>query len=208
MNDIAKDSAESTIGNKSEAGELASEATTDGEADEVEIEPEPSPEPETQETGAPKAWQSGWLGRKSLHALRKEFEPSPTEGQEFDQAANEASRLPQDEDVHLIGVVLAEVFTPSTVSALYKALREFPTRSDRTNEWIARLTKSRTSAGSGGWSSLGSVRNTDGFFTENIDPELPSEVEAAWPSISYLTPSLTVVVTTFTIKAPCGDLSG
>jgi hypothetical protein len=72
---------------------------------------------------------------------------------EFDKRDNDASRLPTGEEVHLGGLVLAEAFTPSTISALKRALAEFPGNRERKVEWLANLEQGR----SGGDAAAGRV---------------------------------------------------
>lgn len=55
--------------------------------------------------------------------------------------------------------------------------------------------------------SLGVVRRPGDFGFENFDPELPEGIDAIWPSVFYPTPSLTLVVATFTLTEVAGDLS-
>jgi hypothetical protein len=128
----------------------------------------------------------------------------------WDQHDNETGRLPEGEEVHLGGLVLSECFTPSTISALYKGLEDFPGERDKKQEWIAHLTRGRSAAGTGGWLNLGLVRRVSeppALFTTTVDPELPEGVEAAWCYVHFLTPSLTLIVVTFTLADQAGDLS-
>jgi hypothetical protein len=128
---------------------------------------------------------------------------------DWDQRDNEASRLPSGEEIHLGGLVLSECFTPSTISALYKGLDDFPGDRDKREEWITRLTNSRSAAGTGGWLNLGLVgpAGESASLFGTIDPELPEGIEAVWPYVHFLTPSLTVVVATFTLTDQAGNLS-
>jgi hypothetical protein len=151
-----------------------------------------------------------WRERQSVHALRREALKDHAAWADWDRRDNGETRLPDGEEVRLAGVVLAEVFTPSTVSALRKGLEDFPGARDKDKEeWIALLTKSRSAAGAGGWASLGVVRRsgeTFGFLGP-IDPDLPDGIEAVWPYLFFPTPSLTVIVATFTLADQAGDLS-
>ena len=125
----------------------------------------------------------------------------------WDLRDNERSRLPIDEKVHLGGLVLVEAFTPATVSALYRGLADFPNTRSENKKWISDLTSGRSATGRAGWSPLGVVRRPGEFGFENFDPELPEGVDAIWPYVFYPTPSLTLVVATFTLTEAAGDLS-
>ena len=88
---------------------------------------------------------------------------------EFDKRDNDASRLSTGEEIHLGGLVLAEAFTPSTISALKRALAEFPGNRERKAEWLANLEQGRSVGGSGGWQSLGVVRRPGDFGFGSFD---------------------------------------
>lgn len=63
-----------------------------------------------------------WWDRRSVHALRREALADRAVWADWDRRANEETRLPLGEEVQLGGLVLAEAFTPSTVSSLAKGL--------------------------------------------------------------------------------------
>jgi hypothetical protein len=162
-------------------------------------------EPESAGEGLPR--KRGWLERKSMWTLRRDAIKPHDAWIGGDQRDNDQSRLPADEKVHLGGLVLVEAFTPSTISALYDSLTDFPNTRSENKEWISDLTRGRSAAGRGGWTNLGMVRRPGDFGFENFDPELPEGVDAIWPYLFYPTPSLTLVVATFTLAEPAGDLS-
>jgi hypothetical protein len=88
-------------------------------------------------------------------------------------------------------------------------LEELPIdRPELKQEWLTELARSRRGA-SGGWRSLGSVRRPGSFTMGDgfHDATLPEGVEAVWLHLSYVTPSLAVLVATFTITEQAGDLS-
>jgi hypothetical protein len=181
-------------------------AETEGEA--VADRAEPGAETEGEAVAAPEAHPADrtWRNRKSIRALRREM-ASDIGWNQFDERKNQESRLPPDEDVRLGGVVLVEAFTPSTASSLRRAIEQFPSNNDRRVEWQARFDKGRSAAGSGGWNSLGVIRRPGAFGFNGFDPDMPDMVEAISPTIFWVTPSLTVVVATFTLKENAGDLS-
>lgn len=154
-----------------------------------------------------KVGKPNWRNRTSLRVMRREALMSEGAWDEFDKRENDASRLRLSEEVRLGGLILAEAFTPSTISALKRAVADFPGNNARKAEWLANLEQGRSTGGSGGWTNLGSVRRPGAFGIDNFDPEIPEAVNAIWPVIFSLTPSLTIVVATFTIKDEYADLS-
>jgi hypothetical protein len=162
-------------------------------------------EPERAADDLPK--KRGWLKRESMWTLRRNATKPHDMWAGWDQRDNDRSRLPADEKVHLGGLVLVEAFTPATVSALYESLTNFPNTRSENKKWVADLTRGRTAAGRGGWSNLGMVRRPGDFGFENFDPELPEGIDAIWPYVFYPTPSLTLLVATFTLTEAAGDLS-
>lgn len=151
-----------------------------------------------------------WHQRPTVRTIRRRVEaeanPSRTERDERD---NEETLLPEREAIHLGGLVLTEAFTPSTVSSLYRAFERMP--SDRPKETIERLEQLRKSRSGlrGGWQNLGLVRRPGklvmggGFH----DPDLPAGIDGVWLHVSYITPSLAMIVATFTLEEHAGDLS-
>jgi hypothetical protein len=150
-----------------------------------------------------------WHQRPTIRALKHRAVEQREFPENWDRRDNEETRLPATEAVHLGGLVLTEAFTPSSVSALYKALEELPIdRPDLKQEWLAELTRSRRGA-SGGWRNLGAVRRPSSFIMGDgfHDAALAEGVEAVWLHLSYATPSLALLVATFTITEGAGDLS-
>jgi hypothetical protein len=78
-----------------------------------------------------------WRERQSVRALRREVLEDDEVLADWDRRENEETRLPDGEEVHLGGLVLTEAFTPSTVTALRKALEDFPAPGDKKEEWNA-----------------------------------------------------------------------
>jgi hypothetical protein len=102
-----------------------------------------------------------------------------------------------------------EAFTPSTVTRLYRVLRDWPRRPGHDlHGAFEQLDRSRAGQ-HGGWHSLGVVRPPGGFTMGDgfNDSSLPEGIEAVWINVSYVTPALTMVVATFTITESAGDLS-
>jgi hypothetical protein len=154
--------------------------------------------------------EKGWWQRPTVRALRRQEEQGQNLGVPWDDRQNSAARLPADETVHLGGVVLCEAFTPSTVSALYEVLRNWPDRDERRRDgWVAELDRSRSGAGWGGWHNLGVVRPPGEFIWGNgyTDGDLPDSVAAVWLQLDFVMPSVAVVVATFTFKDEAADMS-
>jgi hypothetical protein len=150
-----------------------------------------------------------WYRRQTVRALKREAEREREFAREWDERANDETRLPSSEAVHLGGLVLTEAFTPSTVSSLYKALDGWPSElGARKEERLRELARSRAGA-RGGWQNLGVVRKPGAFVMGDghHDADLPSGIDAAWLHLSYVTPALAMVVATFTLTEEAGDLS-
>lgn len=153
-----------------------------------------------------------WRDRRSVRTLRKGDSTAESDVlQKRDVRDNEETRLPVEESIHLGGVVLAETFTPSTITNLYRALEKMPGRDDRKKaQRISRVKVRRSGSGPGGWENLGCVRRPgesilgDGF----TDAELPQGVNAVWLYLHYPIPSAAVLVATFTLEEKSADLSG
>ena len=122
---------------------------------------------------------------------------------------NEASRLPDTEEVQLRGLVLTEAYPPSTLSSLRKALEDLAVTRDEKEKWIARLAEGRSAAGTYGWLDLRVVRRSDrqGLLHVPTDRELPQGIDEIWPRLYFPTPSLTLMVAAFTLTDQAAGLS-
>ena len=147
-----------------------------------------------------------WRDRPSIRTLAQEARRVWVDS---DRRDNEASRLPDDEEVHLGGLVLVEVYPPSTSFALYRALEDLAATPDEKEKWTTRLGEGRSAAGTYGWQDLGVIRRSDrpGLFDVHIDRELPHGIDEVRPRLYFPTPSLTLTVATFTLTDQAGDLS-
>lgn len=166
---------------------------------------------EGSDTSQEKPVRPGWRHRRTVRALRREAARRVHRLDSYDQRENKDTWLPEGETVHFGGLVLAEAFTPSTVSALYRALENLPSQKPEvTRELIAQLQRNRSALRAGGWSTLGVVRRPGAFvlFDDlDNDPTLPDCVDAVWLRLFYLTPSLAMVVATFTFTEEAGDVT-
>ncbi|MGW3993078.1 hypothetical protein ACWEF6_06270 [Amycolatopsis sp. NPDC004772] len=183
----------------------------DTESQDSEI-PDSTPEGEAKEASPllPKRNRTWWWQRPTLRSIERDyFERSIDRESARDTRENERTRLPAEEEVHLGALVLVEAFTPSTVANLYRALED-PEKFQKHTSIDPQEELLRNRRGKrGGWQNLGYVRRPGKFsLGGSIDEKLPKFVDAAWLQLHYLTPSLAVVVSTFTITPEHGDLSG
>jgi len=171
-------------------------------------------EPSTFRVDAPSAPEPSskrrrWLDRSSIRRLRHDAIQPRRFHEPWDERENERTRLPATEQVHLAGLTLVDVFTPSTVSHLYETLKDLPTlRPARRQEWLDAVAHSRGTL-VGGHISLGITRPPGPSFGMEgfVDPGLPNGVEAVALGIEFVAPSITAIVANFTISEAAGDLS-
>lgn len=200
-----------TTGQTPPAAPTEPSAVDDGEAVSGAEEAEPLERAEESED-QPRGQPNHWWQRPTIRVLKREAEKHEDYLDQWDERDNAATRLPAGESVHLGGLVLAEAFSPSTVSVLYDTIRRWSGSNNRKrNEWIAELDRSR-SGRSGGWRNLGVVRRPGDslstiFDRGSEDSELPDSVMAVWLHLSYLMPSIAVVVATFTLRDEAADVS-
>lgn len=134
------------------------------------------------------ATRTWWWQRPTIRTLRRDQSDALDVGTEWDSRENDESRLPNNESVHLGGLVLVEVFTPSTVSSLYAALNRLPTSKwDRPTNWREGVSRNRSS-GAGGWQNLGMLRPPGDrvLGAGGNDADLPPGVQGVWLSLHYL----------------------
>lgn len=153
-----------------------------------------------------------WRDRKSIRALYKtEKDERHAITQEADRRDNDVSRLPPNEEVHLGGFVLVEAFTPSKINSLRRSIERLPVRQidDKRQEWLDSLRDRRSVTGGGSWHNLGVVRQPGEFIATGgfHDPTLPVGIKAVWLSMHHVTPSLSMVVATFTLDEEAANLS-
>ncbi len=115
----------------------------------------------------------------------------------MDGSENDRTRLPDSEEIHLGGFVLAEVFPPSSAYALRRAVEAFPMPRDEKSDLISWLSKGRSSSGVRGRRHLVTVRKgcPEGIDVINVD-------------LYFVQPSFTVLIATFALADQAGDLSG
>lgn len=147
-----------------------------------------------------------WRDRKSVRTLLREFRQYKWRD-DLAREENAESRLPSVEKVHLGGIVLAEVFTPSTVAALHNAIRNLPLkRPGEREDILAFLAKGRYA--SSGFQPVGMVRRPGDFLLEGYhDPAVPDGVQGISLSLTYPVPSVTALIATFILAESAGDLS-
>jgi hypothetical protein len=132
-------------------------------------------------------------GRPSLRSLQQRVRSIESE---MDRPENDRTRLPESEEIHLGGLVLAEVFPPSYASSLRDAVEGFPIAREKKAELIAWLSKGRSSSGVSGHMNLANVRHG-----------CPRNVDVVNIDLYFLQPSFTVLIATFAIADDAGDLS-
>ncbi|MFV2195042.1 hypothetical protein [Nocardiopsis sp. LOL_012] len=201
------------VENKDEPDELP-ENESQSSIEAAESNPEGSPQAEKEEEAAQanehpsKGW---WWKRPTVRQILEQEAKSGIEGwDKSDKKANEVSRLPDDESIHLGGVVLAEAFTPSTVSALYESIGRSPFSQEyKVQEIVDFIERSRSGAQVGGSYLFGLVRPPGRLIMMNgfSDPSLPEGVDAVWLTLHCPTPSLTILIATFSLEEDAGDLS-
>jgi hypothetical protein len=154
------------------------------------------------------AW-SRWRSRPSIRSIRRDTAGPITPWANTDRRMNEESRLPTDESIRMAGLVLVELFTPSTVGRLIDNLERLPTKNPKQkNEIIASLANGRHSLGRSGWQNLAIIRPVGNpTFGDGFNDSLPPGVDAVWLGIHYATSSLTAVVATFTYSEEYSDIS-
>lgn len=148
-----------------------------------------------------------WWRRPSNRAFREQI--AGVELGKGDDDANARTKLPDDEEVHLAGILLAEAFTPSSVGRLRDAVERLPgMEREKKVELLRQLDKYRRSSTWGGSTPIGYAGarawvHAPAFY----DEELPTDVETVRLHLHAVTPSLTVVVATFSYPEQDGDLS-
>jgi hypothetical protein len=150
-----------------------------------------------------------WWQRPTMRQLKRAQKAHSEIEDQLDIQRNNDTRLPEGISVHLGGLTLTEAFTPSTVTNLYGLLKKWPRPVGAIDEdWITRLERGRSSVG-GGWVRLGVVRRPGQFIMGDghHDSTLPSGVQAAWLTLSFLVPSVAIVCATFTFEDYAADLS-
>lgn len=128
----------------------------------------------------------------------------------FDRDWNDSARLSPSESVHLGGLVLAEVYTPSTANDLISAIDRIPSLLPLSRSNLKKMIADRRNVGRyGGTKRLGIVRRPgqlilgDGFK----DPTLPETLEGVFLDLHFPAPSLTMLVASFILTDQAGDLS-
>ena len=147
-----------------------------------------------------------WLRRPSIGSLRKSDTSFHRQWRDLsDPRDNAQYRIPDGEELSLAGIIVVEAFTPSTIQNLMDAL---PSMADAPAEIAQEIRASRSTSTRREWRTLppilpqSSVAGPFGFRAA-----LPHGIEAAWLSIDQPTPSLTVIVATFTVAETRGDLA-
>jgi hypothetical protein len=153
------------------------------------------------------AWRiRRWWNRPSIQVLERDAR-SAWPGSDLHE--NDASPVPDTEEVLVRGFVLAEAYPPSTLSPLRKGLEDLAATRDEREKWSARLAEGRSAAGTYGWLDLGIIRRNHlpGLLRVHIDGKLPQDIDEVLLRLYFPTPSLTLMVAAFTLSDQAADLS-
>jgi hypothetical protein len=127
-----------------------------------------------------------------------------------DPEENERGRLPDDEQIDLGVVWVAEVYTPSTAPGLLSGVEELgwdkgPTGSDDLLKWMSDVRRGKQA----GWRSLGFISTSRGpqpFVRRSC--LLPDGIVGAMPVFMSVTPSMTAAVIGFVVSDDRARLPG
>jgi hypothetical protein len=118
---------------------------------------------------------------------------------ERDASENAEGRLPDEEHLEIPAVWIVELYTPSTIPGLLEGLRRLgwevgKSRDDSLVKWMSEVRTGRLA----GWTSLGLVSSPKSphLMTERT-ALLPPGVDAAFPSLMSVTPSLSALAICF-----------
>jgi hypothetical protein len=116
---------------------------------------------------------------------------------EHDKKANETGRLANDESVQLASIWVVELYTPSQIAGLKLGIARMGWEHGRSsNESILTWAADARRSDGGRWASLGMVTSKRHFVSERV-AELPRGVDAAFPELMSLTPSITALIIAF-----------
>lgn len=145
---------------------------------------------------------SRWKIYREFHAEQLDF------WHQRDPAANEQTRLPDGESVHIPSITVTELYTPSTVAGLLKGISSLgweygKTRDDKLTKWMRDVREGKLA----GWTNLGTIlpRDSNGPFAERT-ATLPSGVHAAHAALMSITSSLTALIVTFVFDDNTADI--
>lgn len=121
-----------------------------------------------------------------------------------DPAANQDTRIPDGEEVHVPAIWLTELYTPTTLAGLLDGLSPFLAKAqdmggDR--EDLAELVRAARRRGGGVWQTLPYVFPPDSnrFWPDRIVDALPGGIAFAHAGIYTLTSTVTAVTTMFVL---------
>ena len=149
-------------------------------------------------------WRAHWL---LPNIVPPHYENESTYWDKRERESNEASRVPDDEELRLRVMWGLELFGPSEVELLYKSLARLKwtagfatSKTDGALNWVRHQ---RAYGGSGGWYNVGIVAghsDRQRFMMLDNYALLPAEVDYLLVRIFQLTPSLTCVLVGFVLK--------
>ena len=140
-----------------------------------------------------------WKRWSWYREIRQHERDEPSIWGKHDPDENARGRLPDDEDVQVPAIWVAELYTPSTVGGLLDGIRHLGwehgrSRDNSLTKWMNDVREGRKA----GWTSLGLVSppGEAQLMKERTAP-LPYGAKVALPILMSLTPSLTAFVVVF-----------
>jgi hypothetical protein len=152
-----------------------------------------------------------WRERETIAQITRRLTAPREAWLASDAAMNDATRLPDGESVDLAAIVVAEAFTPSTISSLYGALTTLQTRSTSLEppDWVGDVKRRRADPGGDGFHQLPAMRRPGAFLFGGAitDPDLPTGVDTLHLTLWFPMPSLTILIATFAMSDDAVDLN-
>jgi hypothetical protein len=149
-----------------------------------------------------------WRARPTVRQQLREACESDDFWVERDARLNDETRLPDDQRVGCVGLMLVEAVTPSTLAMFKRRRAELPIKRD-TEDGSRTQDASRTRGGS--WTNLGLLRRPGEFILHSSraghDPSLPEFVTGVHIGLHQVGASVGMLVATFVFSDDAGDLS-
>jgi hypothetical protein len=176
-------------------------------------------EPKASPCGAKRRVVTGGAGRifgrwgpykrwSMYRRFRREAAKDPELWRQRDEEENARGRLPDDEQVQVPAIWVAELYTPSTVGGLLAGIARLGweqgrTRDDSLTKWMCDVREGRQA----GSMSLGLVSSPkDPHLMRERTALLPEGVMAALPTLMSITPSVTGLVVGFLLDETFANL--
>lgn len=157
--------------------------------------------------GIPLALSRWGLWRRLTRYMETRRDEVQSIWQEHDDETNLIGCLPDDENVQVPAIWVAELYTPSNVAKLLRSISDLGwehgrTRDDSLLKWMSEVRQGRRA----GWTNLGPVSPpSETRFIRERTAVLPEGVRVAMPVLMSLTPSITALVTAFLLDDKTAD---